>query len=107
VRRLLQKTSKAFDRLQWDIALKSQELTTQRTRLNELATRRQRRVAIDCNEVFASIETIRQARQAVEALEATTRSPVRTNTETTTRNRQLNDALAPFLHQFSVNESIG
>lgn len=107
MRRLLEKTSKAFDRLQWEITIQSQQLTTQRLRLDELVTRRQRRVAIDCNKVFASIETIRQARQAVEALEATTRSPVRANTETTTRNRQLNDALAPFLHQFSVNESIG
>jgi len=106
VRRLLEKTSKAFDRLQWEITIQSQQLTTQRLRLDELVTRRQRRVAIDCNKVFASIETIRQARQGMEALEATARSNAPSTTRNTTRNGNLDDALAPFLHQFSVNDPI-
>jgi len=33
----------------------------------------------------------------MEALEATTRPPTRANTENTTRNRQLDDVLAPFM----------
>ena len=95
-----------LDQLQWDITLKSQQLNIQRTQLNELVARRQPRVAIDCNEVFASIETIRLARQGMEALGATARSTTRSNTRNTTRNRQLDDILTPFTHQFSVNEPI-
>ena len=106
VRRLLQKTAKAFDQLQWEITTKSQQLATQRQQLNELVARRQPRVAIDCNEVFASIETIRQARQGMEALEATARSSTRSTTRNTTRNRHLNDSLTPFMHQFSANEPV-
>lgn len=53
-------------------------------------------MAIDCNEVFASIETIKQARDAMEALEATT-----TNRRL---NRQTDGRLTPFTHQFHVND---
>jgi hypothetical protein len=106
VRRLLQKTAKAFDQLQWEITTQSQQLSTQRQQLDELVTRRQPRVAIDCNEVFASIETVRQARQGMEALEATARSSTRSTTRNTTSNRHLDDSLTPFMHQFSVNEPV-
>jgi len=106
VRRLLQKTSKAFDQLQWDIALKSQELTIQRTRLNELTTTRQRRVAIDCNEVFTSIETIRQAREGMEALQAAATTTSRLPTTTTTQDARTNDVLAPYINQFSIHEAV-
>jgi len=54
----------------------------------------------------ASIEAIRQARQGVEALEATARSPTQSNTRNRTRNKQLEDTLAPFIYQFSANESV-
>jgi hypothetical protein len=92
--------------LQWDILQQSQKMAMQQAKLDNLASTRQKRVAINCNEVFANIETIKQARDAAELLRATTTTTNRPTIATEARTRRGDDALAPFMHQFHVNDAV-
>ena len=58
VRRLLHKTGKAMDQLQWLATQATIQLTAKSKQLDELKAVKKKKAPIDCNEVFASIESM-------------------------------------------------
>lgn len=72
VRTFLSKVAKTIDRITWDSVQKDLQLAKQKTQIDAITTRKRKDRVIDCNEQFASIETIQAARAAVAALPAPT-----------------------------------
>ena len=62
VRRLLFKTGKAFDTLHHQHSQDSLQIQAQQKKIDELANKRRKKIAIDCNKVFADISRIKAAK---------------------------------------------
>jgi len=105
VRNTLFKIGKGFDELQWELAQSRSQLALEKSKNKEKKAGRQEKKAINSNQAFASIETIKQAKEALaiaQAAKATTRAP---RTSTTTRNESVNNPVDAYLHVFSINET--
>jgi len=105
-RALFLKVGKTIDRIEWDSTQKDLRLAAQASQIEQLRAAKQKKKAIDCNETFASIETIRQAKQAMAALPTTsarTRVPNRT---TNTRDASVTNPQDAYMHVFSINETV-
>jgi hypothetical protein len=107
VRTFLTKVGKTIDRIEWQSTQKDLRLASQKAQLDELSARRQKRQAIDCNEVFASIETIQQAKQAVAAMAATRAMPrVPTSVNNPANGRPAAPPQDAFMTVFSINDVV-
>jgi hypothetical protein len=104
LRLFLGKTSKTFDRMAWQLAQKDLQLAKQREQLEQLQRQRRKTKEIDCNLVFANIETIQKAKEAMTLL-ATTRTTRRTITTVQTVSRET--PLTPQEALMSVFDSNG
>jgi hypothetical protein len=67
VRSLLKKAGKALDALSVRTAQQSQQLAIQNTRLKSLEQNKQKKAAVDSNEMFADIEKIKHEEVAKQA----------------------------------------
>jgi hypothetical protein len=107
VRTLLFKVGKTIDRISWDSVQKDLQLAKQKAQIDAISTRKKKDQLIDCNNQFASIETIYTAKAAVAALPAPTPRPQRA----TTSNNPGNASHTPppqdaFMSVFSLNEVV-
>jgi hypothetical protein len=63
VRTLFDKTAKAFRQLHYEKAHNLQQLNAQASRLEDLNTKKKKKVPIDANELFAGVEKIKAAQE--------------------------------------------
>ena len=103
VRSFLQKVGKTIDRYEWESAQKDLLLASQRSEIEDLHQKRQKKQIIDCNEAFANIETIKQAKQALAALPTTRRATRVRTSPTNTVGAGASDPQSAYMHVFSIN----
>jgi hypothetical protein len=102
VRWLLSKTGKAFDNLHHLHSQDSLQLQGQQKKIDELANKRQKKVAIDCNQVFANITKIKEAQDEASRLKENWEQRDRALEARRTANMMLANEMARFQHQFHV-----
>jgi len=82
-------------------------LATQEAQIEQVNAKKEKKKAIDCNKTFASIETIKAAKEAFAALPTTTATIKAPRMKKKPRNETANDPMAPYLHQFGIDNSGG
>lgn len=107
MRNWLKKTGQVIERLEWDTRQKDEQITKLQNSLDEEKTRGQKGKAIDVNEMFASIESIHLAKEALELSAATTTTRRRPRQVTNARNDTSNDPQEAFMSQFYINDLVG
>ena len=94
---------KAIDRLEWESAQKDLLLVAQRSQIENLRQKGKKRQAIDCNETFANIETIQQAKEAAAALPRRRRATRVPAVPVNTADASASGPQSAYMHVFSIN----
>jgi DDE superfamily endonuclease/Tc5 transposase DNA-binding domain len=102
VRHLLAKTSKAFDTLHHRHSEDSLQIEALQKKNDELAAKRKKKVAIDCNQVFADITRIKAAQEEADRQRKTWEEQDRAAEARRTANAMLAKQIAQFQHEFHV-----
>jgi hypothetical protein len=103
VRTLLWKATKGFDKLHSANAQGSLQLAAQARKITELANKKKKKVAINCNEVFANIATIKAAQEEQERVQAEWNRRDRVEEARRTANVMIANQVAVFQHEFHIN----
>jgi len=102
VRWLLSKTGKAFDNLHHLHSQHSLQIQAQQKKLDELANKRRKKVAIDCNQMFANIAKIKEAQDEANRVKETWEQRDRALEARRTADMMVANEMARFQHQFHV-----
>jgi len=103
VRTLLTKATKGFDILHSHNAQHTLRIQAQARRITELANKKKKKVAIDCNKVFANIDTIKAEQ---ERLQAAWNRRDRAGEARRTADAMLANHMSQFQHKFQIDLEI-
>jgi hypothetical protein len=81
-------------------------MEAQARRITELASKKKKKIAIDCNKVFASIDTIKAAQQEQERLQAAWNRRDRVEEARKAANVMLASHISQFQYQFQIDSEI-
>ena len=102
VRWLLSKTGKALDNLHHLHSQDSLQIQAQQKKIDELGNKRRKKVAIDCNQVFANITKIKEAQDEANRQKEAWEQRDRALEARRTADMMLANEMARFQHQFHV-----
>ena len=106
IRTLLTKATKGFDILHSHNAQHTLRIEAQARRITELANKKKKKVAIDCNKVFANIDTIKAAQEEQERLQAAWNRRDRAGEARKTADAMLANHMSQFQHKFQIDSEI-
>lgn len=106
VRTLLAKATKGFDILHSHNAQHALQIQAQARRITELADKKKKKVAIDSNKAFASIDTIKAAQEEQERLQAAWNRRDRVGEARRTADAMLANHITQFQHRFQIGSEI-
>lgn len=106
VRRLLFKTAKSFDHFSWQTTQAAFQIQAQSQQIEQLKARKQKKVAINANEVFADIVKIREAQEQVKRQQAARDTRDRQGETAETARVLLEGQINRFMHKWHVNAPI-
>jgi DDE superfamily endonuclease/Tc5 transposase DNA-binding domain/helix-turn-helix, Psq domain len=106
VRILLQKTGKAIDQFHVQQAVAEQKLSAYEMKISELHQKKRRKIPIDANKLFASIETIKAVQDEQQRHQDEWDSKDRAREARKTANEMIARDITQFQHQFHINSVV-
>lgn len=103
VRTFLQKAGKAIDQFHVQEAISTQKLSAYEIKMSELNQKKRRKIQIDANQQFASIETIKAVQDAQQRHQDEWNSKDRAKEARKTANEMIARDITQFQHEFHIN----
>lgn len=107
IRTVLQKASKAIDRFHHQSVIQSRTMKAYEIQIQEHKNKRRKKVAIDANETFATVEKIIATKAVVALNQPVWDEQQKVQEARRTANVMIANQLEAFTHQFHINEVVG